>query len=286
MKPFVAVASLFALTLLAGCASLPTPPGWVFGQGACARPVTYTAAATLNAASLDRLAWAPFGRPEQGWAVYSPRIAREIDSRCPPQSPGFARRLALWQTGQALSPTGVLDGSSFQAMKTRWQAARPYVALRAAGVCPDPPAASALAPIRASDAVPGKTVLLRRRAEKALHRMLAAAWRQAPDAARGLNRLVVFSGFRDPAYDAARCARDNNCDGVGRAACSSHRTGLAVDLVLGAAPGYAIDSSADVNRLYQTRTLAYRWLVENAGRYGFVNYPFEPWHWEWTGEPP
>jgi LAS superfamily LD-carboxypeptidase LdcB len=59
-----------------------------------------------------------------------------------------------------------------------------------------------------------------------------------------------------------------------------------VDLVLGAAPGYAIDSSADVNRLYQTRTLAYRWLVENAGRYGFVNYPFEPWHWEWTGEPP
>jgi zinc D-Ala-D-Ala carboxypeptidase len=21
-------------------------------------------------------------------------------------------------------------------------------------------------------------------------------------------------------------------------------------------------------------------------RFGFVNYPFEPWHWEWTGEPP
>ena len=31
---------------------------------------------------------------------------------------------------------------------------------------------------------------------------------------------------------------------------------------------------------------AYRWLVANADRFGFVNYPFEPWHWEWTGEPP
>jgi LAS superfamily LD-carboxypeptidase LdcB len=33
-------------------------------------------------------------------------------------------------------------------------------------------------------------------------------------------------------------------------------------------------------------TPAYRWLVANAGRFGFVNYVFEPWHWEWTGEAP
>ena len=57
-------------------------------------------------------------------------------------------------------------------------------------------------------------------------------------------------------------------------------------MVLGAAPGFTVDSSADANRLYQTRTPAYRWLVNNAGRFGFVNYPFEPWHWEWTGESP
>jgi LAS superfamily LD-carboxypeptidase LdcB len=35
-----------------------------------------------------------------------------------------------------------------------------------------------------------------------------------------------------------------------------------------------------------TRTATYRWLLANAGRFGFVNYPFEPWHWEWTGEAP
>jgi LAS superfamily LD-carboxypeptidase LdcB len=59
-----------------------------------------------------------------------------------------------------------------------------------------------------------------------------------------------------------------------------------VDIDLGAAPGSRIDSSDDANRLYLSRTPVYRWLVRNADRFGFVNYPFEPWHWEWTGEPP
>ena len=44
------------------------------------------------------------------------------------------------------------------------------------------------------------------------------------------------------------------------------------------------ESSADPNRLFQSRSAAYRWLVANAARFGFVNYPFEPWHWEWTGQ--
>jgi LAS superfamily LD-carboxypeptidase LdcB len=46
------------------------------------------------------------------------------------------------------------------------------------------------------------------------------------------------------------------------------------------------DSSADANRLYQVGTPAYRWLVANAARFGFVNYVFEPWHWEWIGQAP
>ena len=25
-----------------------------------------------------------------------------------------------------------------------------------------------------------------------------------------------------------------------------------------------------------------RWLVANGHRFGFHNYPFEPWHWEWA----
>jgi LAS superfamily LD-carboxypeptidase LdcB len=58
-----------------------------------------------------------------------------------------------------------------------------------------------------------------------------------------------------------------------------------MDLFLGAAPGYPPESSADANRLFQSRSEIYAWLVANAGRFGFTPYPFEPWHWEWTGEP-
>ncbi len=115
---------------------------------------------------------------------------------------------------------------------------------------------------------------------------MVAAARQSP-VFHGDNRLFeIFSGFRSPTDDAARCAAEQNCQGVVRAACSPHRTGLAMDLFLGEAPGYTPDSSADANRLYLSRTSAYRWLVRNAPRFGFVNYPFEPWHWEWTGATP
>jgi zinc D-Ala-D-Ala carboxypeptidase len=57
-------------------------------------------------------------------------------------------------------------------------------------------------------------------------------------------------------------------------------------MYVGQAPGFGPDSTADPNRLFMTRTATYRWLLANAHRFGFVNYPFEPWHWEWTGEPP
>ena len=67
-----------------------------------------------------------------------------------------------------------------------------------------------------------------------------------------------------------------------RATCSPHRTGYAVDLYLGQAPGFGPDSTADLSRLFLSRTAAYRWLVANAHRFGFHNYPFEPWHWEWA----
>jgi len=58
-----------------------------------------------------------------------------------------------------------------------------------------------------------------------------------------------------------------------------------MDLYIGALPGQSPVSSDDANRLYQTQTPAYRWMVKNAARFGFVNYVFEPWHWEWVGTP-
>ena len=240
MKPLAAALSLVTLAPLAGCASLPSR-GPALTAIACQLPPGFHGAILANKQSLTDPAWAPFGRQETGWSVYAVRAGHEIKSRCPPKSPGFAVRLARWQTRHALAPTGQMDRTTFQAMKTVWQNERPFVAQRAAGVCPDPPADADLAILPAAQTLDGKTVRLRADAAHALETMVAAARRDLGAEALAPDRLTVFSGFRSPAYDADRCAREGNCDGVGRATCSAHRTGLAVDLMLGAAPGYAVE---------------------------------------------
>ena len=239
------------------------------------------AGAVANSLSLGTLVWSPFGRLERGWEVYAPRIAAEIQTRCPAASPGFAAAFARWQRGRRLFPTGVVDAQSFAAMTALWQARRPYVAVRARGTCPPPPPV-----VLAARGYLGKTIKLRPKALGAYRAMTDAARRDLPEMRRDPRWLSIFSGFRDPASDAARCARDGNCNGIARAKCSAHRTGLAMDLYVGEAPGYGPDSSKDPSRLAMSRTPAYRWLLANAARFGFVNYAFEPWHWEWTGEAP
>ena len=253
----------------------------------CGGNAALRAAASANAASLDSLAVDLFGRPETGWAIYAPAVAQEIRTRCAPDRAGFARALERWQARRALPATAVMDADTLTAMKSDWQDRRPFFRLRDQGTCPPPPADRRLAQAKPSEVLEGgKPVRLRRPALRAWRRMAAAARHRDPAIAADPDALKLFSGFRDPEDDAARCASENNCQGLVRAACSAHRTGLALDLMVGAAPGFTADSSADANRLYQTRTPAYRWLVRNARRFGFVNYVFEPWHWEWTGERP
>ncbi|MGR4864591.1 D-alanyl-D-alanine carboxypeptidase family protein [Caulobacter sp. LARHSG274] len=240
-------------------------------------------AAPVNAASLGTLVWTPFGRGEVGWEIYAPRVAHEIETACAPGTPRFAAALARWQEGHGLKPTGVFDPETFQIMLVRWHRARPFARVNAEGTCPGAPPVSSLATARPEESYGGKVIQLRPGALEAYRRMVAEA--RAAGVLRDPRALTLFSGFRDPAADAARCAQDNNCQGVARSICSSHRTGLAIDVFIAAAPGFGPDSSNDTNRLIMARSDLYRWLVANAGRFGFVNYPFEPWHWEWTGEP-
>jgi hypothetical protein len=246
----------------------------------------YAAAARANAASLRTLAWSPFRRPEIGWETYFPMIAREVGTTCPSISSGFARAVALWQNRQRLPPTGLVNPDDFDRLKGAVQARRPFVQVSAKGLCPPPPLTTDLAGTGRDEGYAGKAVLMRPRVLTAYRRMVAAAKAESPQIRADPRNLTVFSGFRSPEYDAARCGRDQNCNGITRASCSAHRTGLALDLYVGQAPGYEPDSSADANRLFQSRTAAYRWLVFNAHRFGFTNYPFEPWHWEWVGEAP
>ena len=129
MKPILAVLCLAAPVLLAGCA---TAPGHVLTAIACQTPPGFHEAVLANKQSLTDPTWAPFGRPEAGWSVYAVRTAHELKTRCAPKSPGFAHRLARWQSRHALSPTGAMDKATFQVMKTGWQAQRPFVVQRAA----------------------------------------------------------------------------------------------------------------------------------------------------------
>ncbi len=242
----------------------------------------FAAAAQANAASLGQMSLNLFGRPETGWEVYAPVVAREIGTACAPDTPGFAQALAAWTPGGAAD--GVVAEPALFAVKAAAQGRRPIVGVRGRNICPDPP--TVLADARAEEGYGGKAVQLRPGALAAYRAMAQAARAESPEIAADPRFLQIFSAFRSPEYDAARCARDQNCNGVTRATCSPHRTGLAMDIYVGQAPGFGPDSSADPNRLAQSRTAAYRWLVLNAGRFGFVGYAFEPWHWEWTGEAP
>lgn len=277
---------------------LPTPPPPIASSRGAAPPLPTVAtgdclrggpaeqaSAQANAISRRSLSWSPFGRPEYGWETYAPRIARTIGTLCPPDTPGFAAALRRWQASRALPADGALRPEQFDLMKVDWHRERPYVELRGDGVCPAPPPDRVLAVARVDEGYGGKVVMMRPAVLTALRRMQAAAKAEVPELARDPQMLKVFSAYRDPGADAARCAREGNCDGIRRASCSVHRTGLAVDIVVGNAPGHPVDSTNDANRLAMSQTAAYRWLVQNAGRFGFVNYAFEPWHWEYVREP-
>lgn len=249
-------------------------------------PPTLQLAALRNGASLYAMPFDLFGRPETGWAVYAPTIESQIGAPCAPNTPGFAQALSRWSRSRQLADDGVLTPDLLAALKADWQSDRPFYELRELGFCPNPPSDWELAVVPPDLSDTDHPIELRQGALLAWTRLVRDAHAAEPALAANPELLRIFSAFRSPAYDEARCAHDSNCQGLVRAACSVHRTGLAVDVILDVAPGFAVDSSADANRLAMTRGLAYRWLVANARRYGFVNYAFEPWHWEWTGASP
>jgi hypothetical protein len=250
----------------------------------CGPTPAFADAAAQNAASLGAARWSAMGPPETGWEIYAPLAARELATPCAPADAGFAQALASWQGQHGQSATGIMDEATLKALDVVWLRRRPFVEATAHGACPPPPQPFRLAFATPAEGYEHKPIQLRTTTLAAYRRLVAAARQDLPSAFADPRVLTIFSGYRDPAEEAARCA-DGGCGTAAKASCSAHRTGLAMDLYLGAAPGYSPESSADANRLFQSRTGIYRWLVANAARFGFVPYPFEPWHWEWTGEP-
>lgn len=258
-------------------------PPMLVPAGGCGGPSALQAAAADNEASLASRDWSPWGRPERGWETYVPLISQEIGAACGPESPGFAEVLSRWQAAHKLPADGIMSAQTFETMRVLWLRRRPFVQAFAKGVCPPAADEAALVWADKAEGYSGKPIQLQPAALSAYRAMLAAAREDVFEVGANRQLLTIFSGYRAPADDEARCDRDGGCGTIVRVRCSAHRTGTAVDLNLGAAAGSRVDSSEDFNRLYQSRTPAYRWMVANAGRFGFTPYPFEPWHWEWAG---
>lgn len=249
---------------------------------ACDGPPADPAIVTANASSVDGAAWSPFGRSERGWRIYTGLVQREIGTSCAPYTPGFAHALADWKTAQALGGGGALDEAAFRRMSTGWLLRRPFIQATRGGGCPASPPVDALQEARTEEGYAGKQVAALAPALAAYRAMVARARADSAEIARDPRLLTIFSAYRGPAEEAARCAR-GGCNRLTMARCSAHRTGTAFDLFVGAAPGSRPESSDDENRRVQAASPAYNWLVANADRYGFLPYPFEPWHWEWAG---
>ncbi|MFN3931293.1 MAG: M15 family metallopeptidase [Brevundimonas sp.] len=246
--------------------------------------IEWSAPALANALSHGSLQWAPFGPTEWGWETYLPLIQKELGTGCAPGSPRFARALADFQYANGLPATGWFDPATFQVFRGLWQQRRPFIMERVREQpCPDPPPLYQLGYLVESEEHADRlTRLLRRDVLAAYRLMVAAARQEVPEVAADPELLQIFSGFRDPEADAARCAAQGNCDGLRRAVCSPHRTGTAVDLYVGQLAGLGVDNTSPASRLHMSRTATYRWLVRNAHRFGFVPYVYEPWHWEWV----
>ncbi|AQR62095.1 D-alanyl-D-alanine carboxypeptidase [Brevundimonas sp. LM2] len=268
--------------ILAGVFGLTTPAR---AEARCdSQQAQWAGAAFANAISEYSLEWSPFGSTEWGWVTYVPLLQQEIGTDCPANSPDFAAALAGFQSRHGLAATGIFDQPTFQILRGLLQERRPFVMARVRDECPDPPPIRELGYLVESEEHADRlTRLLRRDVLDAYRRLVAAARAEVPEVRNDPELLQIFSGFRDPEADAARCAASGNCDGLRRAVCSPHRTGTAVDLYVGELLGMGVDSTHPASRLHMSQGATYRWLVKNAGRFGFVPYLYEPWHWEWVG---
>jgi len=263
--------------------SAPASAVGVERLSAAAKPAVETASATglfasaasRNADLQDSLTWAFGGKSQRGWRLYAPLVGGLIGADSAQTSGDFAAQLSRWQQQHGASANGILDSGTWSQMVSDWQANRLKDHSR--------PTADEVVTIPTTECYdPSRPEALRqveRRTYAAYKQMIAAATAEGA-VADGDAYLKVVSALRTPEYQAQLRAQSPNSGRAGLAVNSPHFTGRALDLYVGGEPV----STKDENRAIQTQTKAYRWLVKNAGRFGFRPYFYEPWHWEYVGK--
>jgi hypothetical protein len=303
MRGLKTVRALAATALLAGCAAVtPAPVRPTTAQPAAPAPgVAQTApptgplicggamlaAAQANTQSLNTSPWmfsaGTDEKPEgPGWEAYVPVVMRTLGTACGPTSAAFAEALSDWQKTHGLPADGMMSRDTAAKLKEGWQAKRAHLTRPACIELPRSRTVAIPADARWDDA----DRRLQAAVLAAYERLLATAKRERPDLFQTRDILTAASAWRDPADDKASCtANPGPCNGTAKAVtCSAHWSGRAVDLNLGFLPGSDPTDSTYANRLRQSHGAAYAWMLDNAARFGFVNYYYEPWHWEWQGD--
>ncbi|MDX6385947.1 MAG: zinc D-Ala-D-Ala carboxypeptidase [Blastocatellia bacterium] len=240
-------------------------------------------AAARNATLQNDLDWIFGGKHRRGWSLYNSLIAQTLDTRKGPASTDFAKAVSVWQKRSGLNPTGVLDEEPFYAMVAEWQnnrlkdrtPARPEQLITAPiSDFYDPERLPELRQVERNTYAAYKQMVAAAIADSSLH--LGHANRTELTAAEKYFKII--SAFRSREYQDKLRRESPNSGSAGLAVNSPHFTGRALDVYVGGDP---VDTR-DSNRAIQVNTPLYKWLVKNAGRFGFRPYFYEPWHWEYV----
>jgi D-alanyl-D-alanine carboxypeptidase len=114
-----------------------------------------------------------------------------------------------------------------------------------------------------------------------VHKNVAFAFRRMLADAKADGIALSGGGFRTKQRQ-IELRKINGCPNVWTAPASSCRVPTAIPGRSLHELGLAVDVSSG-GRTIAADSAAFRWLVANARRYGFVNLPSEAWHWSITG---
>lgn len=246
----------------------------------------FDAAAVENSNLSKNIVWTFGGKAQTGWYIYKPLICYTIDADISAGDNDFAASLADWQRINGLPATGILETATLSAFVAKWQAnrlkIRGYPAPNELLTAPtddfyDVSRADELRQVERNTYAAYKRLIAAAIADKSLN--LANNGRG--ELAASEQFLKIISAFRSREYQDKLRRESPNSGSAGLAVGSSpHFTGRALDIYVGGEPV----TTKDANRAAQVNTIVYRWLVKNAGKFGFKPYFYEPWHWEYAPE--
>ena len=273
MKNLWKLGTLAAIILVVSAVALPQ---FVTSTGSN-REMSYRKAAQKNAVLKKNLSW-KWGRPQRGWHLYIPLISKTLDTNANPDSTEFASSVADWQRARGIRADGVINQKTLFSFIEHWQAKRirPIYEAKEDDLL-TAPISDFYDPTREE-----RLLKVDRSAYDAFKRMVADAGthfdRDEGKAGIFGPYLSIVSSYRSPAYQRELRRKDPKANRAQLAVRSPHFTGRALDIYVGGEPV----TSKDANRAIQVKTPAYLWMVENAEKYGFVPYFYEPWHWEYV----